>query len=110
VASVCALLLHEHDYRRLTGDSRTRVVAQRHEFEGIVRDMLEAAARADRLREVDSDLAMLQYLNMHNYTYSWVGPDGPWSADELRVNTAGRRWQGWGRSVSTPWRRGSPSC
>jgi AcrR family transcriptional regulator len=72
--------VYEHDYRHLTGENRSRLIAQRHEFEQIVTNLLTAAMESGAFRKMDPRLAMLQFLNMHNHTYQWVRPGGPWDA------------------------------
>lgn len=75
--------VYEHDYRHLTGSNRTRLLRQRREFERIVLDLLIAAMDAGAFRQLDPRLAMLQFLNLHNHTYQWARPDGPWDAELL---------------------------
>jgi AcrR family transcriptional regulator len=75
--------VYEHDYRSLTGDNRTRVVGQRDAFEVLVRSMLQEAMTAGHLRPGDAHLATLQFLNLHNHTYTWVKPDGRWAPADL---------------------------
>lgn len=75
--------VYQHDYRSLTGAARTRMVSQRHEFENIVQDLAKAAIDAGQFRQQDARLVMLQFLNMHNYTYQWWRPSLGLCADEL---------------------------
>jgi hypothetical protein len=77
--------VYEHDYRHLTGDNRTAVVRQRHQFEAMVRSLLEEAMAAGDLAEADSKLATLQFLNLHNHTYQWARAGQPWSVTDLAV-------------------------
>ncbi|MFI5609082.1 TetR family transcriptional regulator [Amycolatopsis sp. NPDC051903] len=72
--------VYEHDYRHLRGANRARLLRQRREFERIVLDLLTAAMDTGAFRRVDPRLAMLQFLNLHNHTYQWARPDGPWDA------------------------------
>jgi AcrR family transcriptional regulator len=75
--------VYEHDYRNLHGTNRARLMRQRREFEKIIEDTLIAAMDVGSFRKLDSRLAMLQFLNMHNHTYQWVKPGGAWDAEFL---------------------------
>lgn len=75
--------VYEHDYRLVSAESRTTLVAQRHEFEDLVVGLIDAAVEAGEFRPMDTRLAMLQFLNLHNHTYQWVRPAGRWPAAEL---------------------------
>ncbi|HEY3708837.1 MAG TPA: TetR/AcrR family transcriptional regulator [Amycolatopsis sp.] len=72
--------VYEHDYRQLRGANRARLLRQRREFERIVLDLLVAAMDCGAFRTLDPRLAMLQFLNLHNHTYQWARPHGPWDA------------------------------
>ncbi|WP_326565611.1 TetR/AcrR family transcriptional regulator [Amycolatopsis rhabdoformis] len=72
--------VYEHDYRHLRGANRARLLRQRREFERIVLEILTAAMDSGAFRRLDPRLAMLQFLNLHNHTYQWARPDGPWDA------------------------------
>src|SRR5690606_23486426 len=65
--------VYEHDYRHLTGENRSRLIAQRHEFEQIVTNLLTAAMESGAFRKMDPRLAMLQFLNMHTTRISGCG-------------------------------------
>jgi AcrR family transcriptional regulator len=75
--------VYEHDYRHLTGENRTKVLAQRREFERQVRAMLEEAMDTGAIDRSDARLATLQFLNLHNHTYQWARRSLPWTAPEL---------------------------
>lgn len=75
--------VYQHDYRSLTGAARARMVRQRHEFELIVQDLAQAAIDTGQFRKQDARLVMLQFLNMHNYTYQWWRPSLGLSAENL---------------------------
>lgn len=62
-----------HEYHQLQGDLRAKFREKRRRFEGFIRDTLAEGRRQDKLRIQDVDLAMLAFLNLHNYTYQWVG-------------------------------------
>lgn len=75
--------VYEHDYRYLHGANKTRLMEQRREFEQILHDLLVAAMESGTFRPMDPRLAVLQFLNMHNHTYQWARPSGPWDASFL---------------------------
>ncbi|MEV8544104.1 TetR/AcrR family transcriptional regulator [Streptomyces sp. NPDC051572] len=75
--------VYEHDYRNLTGDCLHTLLAQRAEFEGLVRGLFTEAARQGACRTMPPRLATLQFLNLHNHTYQWVKPDGEWNPAQL---------------------------
>lgn len=75
--------VYEHDYRYLTGDNLAVVLRQRKEFEQIVRSLLEEGMVNGDLRRIDSHLATLEFLNLHNHTYRWLNPSGPYDACTL---------------------------
>lgn len=72
--------VYEHDYRQLRGANKTRLTDQRREFERIMEDLLAEASESGAFRPMHTHLALLQFLNMHNHTYQWVRPGGPWDA------------------------------
>ncbi|MFF2852005.1 TetR/AcrR family transcriptional regulator [Streptomyces sp. NPDC058001] len=72
--------VYEHDYRSLTGDYLKTLLGERSEFERLVRGLLADAVEQGSFRAVEPRLATLQFLNLHNHTYQWVKPDGPWDA------------------------------
>lgn len=75
--------VYEHDYRSLTGKNLERLLAQRRAFEGLTRAVLEEGIESGDLRQADPHLATLQFLNLHNHTYTWVKADGQWGARDL---------------------------
>lgn len=76
--------VYEHDYRQLTGDNLTRMLARRHEFETVVRQFLINAMDDGSFVKANPSLVVLQFLNMHNHTYQWVRPEhGEWDAKFL---------------------------
>lgn len=64
--------VYEHDYRHLHGPQRKRMVARRREFEQLVDGLLAEAIADGSLRKMDSRLATLEFLNLHNHTYQWA--------------------------------------
>lgn len=77
--------VYEHDYRQLSEKNRARVVRQRHEFEDAVRSLLQEAVDVGDLPAADTRLATLQFLNLHNHTYTWARPGLPWTPADLSV-------------------------
>lgn len=76
--------VYEHDYQHLSGDNLKRVLDQRHEFENLVRRLLQEAIEDGSLRDLDPRLAALQFLNLHNHTYTWArSANRPWGVQEL---------------------------
>ena len=64
--------VYEHDYRHVGGDNRKKILRQRREFEKLLRGLLEQAIEDGALRTIDPQLAVLQFLNLHNHTYQWA--------------------------------------
>ncbi len=87
--------VYEHDYRQLGTEHRKRIVAQRHEFENVVRKLIAEAAE-EAAADIDADLLMLQFLNMHNYTYQWIGSTRRWSPDRLSAEYCATLLRGFG--------------
>lgn len=75
--------VYEHDYRQLTGERRTKVLAQRREFQSIARHLVEEAMADRLLDEVEPELATLEFLNLHNHTYQWAHTHTQWTASDL---------------------------
>ncbi|MQA04105.1 MAG: TetR family transcriptional regulator [Streptosporangiales bacterium] len=75
--------VYEHDYRQLRGANKSRLKRQRGQFEQIVQDLLVEAMDSGAFRTMNPRIAVLQFLNMHNHTYQWVRPNGPWDAAYL---------------------------
>lgn len=89
--------VYEHDFRSLRGDNLARVLEQRAEFEQLVRSLLEECVTAGQLRPVESHLAALQFLNLHNHTHTWVRPGGRWGPEDLSREYVRTLVSGWGR-------------
>ncbi|MEV5835271.1 TetR/AcrR family transcriptional regulator [Nocardia sp. NPDC052112] len=75
------VFLHEH--HQLQGEYRMRFRAKRQRFESQIRDVLADGHRQGNLRVRDLELTTLAYLNLHNYTYQWVGRRADLQVDEL---------------------------
>lgn len=75
---------YEHDYKQLTGARLTHLVDQRHAFEDTVAKVMLNALDEGLFRvDLKPRVAMLQFMNLHNYTYQWFDPRGPWTASHL---------------------------
>lgn len=92
--------VYEHDYRYLTGENHAKVVAQRHAFEAIVRNLIQAAIDLGDFTSSDAQLSMLQFLNLHNYTYQWARPSGSREAADLARTYCATLFRGFGSSAS----------
>jgi len=77
-------------YRYLQGENLSLLLRQRREFEAIVRRLLESGMETGALGQMDSQLAVLQFLNLHNPTYQWVTRTGHGTRRASRRSTAPR--------------------
>ncbi|AZG45943.1 TetR/AcrR family transcriptional regulator [Gordonia insulae] len=62
-----------HDHRHLEGERREHFREKRARFEGQIRRILQDGAILGQIDVEDLELATLAFLNLHNYTYQWVG-------------------------------------
>ncbi|SEP05118.1 TetR/AcrR family transcriptional regulator [Trujillonella endophytica] len=62
-----------HEYQQLQGEPRTLFRAKRQRFEQRVRDALAEGQEQGLVQAEDLELATLAFLNLHNYTYQWLG-------------------------------------
>lgn len=62
-----------HEYRQLEGEHRDRFRRKRRRFEEYIRGVLSDGQQQGIVRVKDLDLTTLAFLNLHNYTYQWVG-------------------------------------
>ena len=62
-----------HEYRQLQGEDRVEFREKRKRFETHIRDVLDEGHEQGMLRVPDLELATLAFLNLHNYTYQWLG-------------------------------------
>jgi AcrR family transcriptional regulator len=67
------VFLHEH--RQLVGRELRTFRLKRTQFENLVNDLLDDSVEAGLLTAADSRLTTLAWLNLHNYTYHWVGTE-----------------------------------
>lgn len=62
-----------HEYQQLQGEPRSLFRAKRRRFEQYVRDVLAVGREQGLVHVEDLELATLAFLNLHNYTYQWLG-------------------------------------
>lgn len=62
-----------HEYHQLQGDHRIRFRDKRQRFEAQIRAVIADGHECGALRVRDLELATLAFLNLHNYTYQWIG-------------------------------------
>lgn len=66
-------------YREMNALSPGRlreIIAKRNVFEGLVHDIILEGIRNGEFAPVDSRMAVLAFLGMHNWSYTWFHPDG----------------------------------
>ena len=76
-----------HEWRSLSGESRTEIVATKDRYEGIWQKALKDLKKAGLLGD-DSSLARLLIFGSINWTAQWYRPDGKLSIDTLAKKTA----------------------
>ena len=72
-----------HEYRQLEGEYLTLFRDKRHRFESNIMFVLADGQRQGSLRVRDLELTTLAFLNLHNYTYQWVGTRNRMTVEEL---------------------------
>ena len=90
-----SIWVYQHEHRSLSGAEREALLAQRATFEDLVHQLIDAAIEDRQIDVADSKLATFEFLNLHNYTYQWVKPDGPWTAEFLSARYMGTLLRGW---------------
>jgi AcrR family transcriptional regulator len=75
--------VYEQDHRNLRGENRRIFVKRWDEYQALIRGVIEEAIAAGTFRPVDPNLATLEFLNLHNRTYQWYDPRGPWDVEFL---------------------------
>lgn len=61
------------EWRYLTGEPRSVFIKERRRYEQRIRDLFEAAARSGELRgDLDTDDAVLIFLSVANWAYTWL--------------------------------------
>ncbi|MDG9724361.1 TetR/AcrR family transcriptional regulator [Streptomyces sp. DH41] len=88
--------VYEHDYRSLSGVELETLLGQRADFEQLISGLLTEASERGTFRSMPPRLATLQFLNMHNHTYQWVRPGGPWDAVFLSREYCATLFRGFG--------------
>ena len=72
-----------HEFPALTGDNAKQFRARRHEYERAVESVIAAGVESGHFRDVDPKLTSRAWLGMHNYTYLWLKPSGPLTAEQV---------------------------
>ncbi|RMB85112.1 TetR/AcrR family transcriptional regulator [Streptomyces shenzhenensis] len=93
--------VYEHDYRSLSGDELQTLLGQRSDFEQLVSTLLMEAVERGTFQPFEPRLATLQFLNLHNHTYQWVRPDGPWDPAFLSRQYCATLFRGFGAAEGT---------
>ena len=62
-----------HEYRQLQGEYRELFREKRQRFEKHIHDALAAGQDQGLVHVQDLELTTLAFLNLHNYTYQWLG-------------------------------------
>ncbi len=61
------------EWRYLTGEPRKAFIKERRRYEQRIRDLFEAAARSGELRgDLDTGDAVLVFLSVANWAYTWL--------------------------------------
>ncbi len=64
------------EWRYLTGEPRVSFLKERHRYERRIRELFEAAVESGELRrDLDLDGAVLVFLSVANWAYTWLTPD-----------------------------------
>jgi|SRR5581483_999246 len=98
VAEHDLVVVYEHEQTHLHGARRDRFVADRGAFEHLVLDLIGQCVSEGSFKLDDPHLAMLEFLNLHNHTYQWVDPGGPWTAPFLSQHYCAVLFVGFGIS------------
>jgi AcrR family transcriptional regulator len=70
------------EWRHLSGDRRTRFVAERRRYEERIRELFRAGVEESQLRtDLDVGTAALLFLSAANWAYTWLRPGA--DTDEL---------------------------
>lgn len=72
-----------HEFPALTGGNAAQFRARRHEYERAVESVIAAGVASGDFRDVDPKLTSRAWLGMHNYTYLWLKPSGPLTAEQV---------------------------
>jgi AcrR family transcriptional regulator len=70
-----------HEFRNLQGDAATSFRKQRREFEERIEEILVDGCKSGEFEVVDTRLAALAWLGLHNYIYIWHHPDSAFTAE-----------------------------
>lgn len=73
-----------HQWRYLSEGNQKRVRKQRHEYEQLFTDVLEAGIEDGSFaNDIDVRVTVLNMLGSLNWTPEWLSPDGPTSIEEI---------------------------
>ena len=70
------------DFGALTGAARDEIIQAREEYEGYWRTVIEEGTKSGQFRPLPS-IFVKGILGMFNYTYLWLHPDGPLTAEQV---------------------------
>jgi len=80
------------EWRYLTGEPRNVFVKERHRYEQRIRDLFEAAIQSGELRgDLDLDDAVLVFLSVANWAYTWLAAGTDVTAVSARLMSVLRR-------------------
>jgi TetR/AcrR family transcriptional regulator, cholesterol catabolism regulator len=91
----------EHEIDRLPGQSRDAMIRERRRFEDVVTRLHLEAVREGVFRDLDPRQCMLQFFNMHNYTFQWLRP-GRDDAAALSAAYCDTLFRGFGTAAHRP--------
>lgn len=78
------------DFRALSSDRRTEVLAERAQYSNILRTLVnDAAAAGVTKKDLDRSAAVLAILGMTNWVYQWYRPEGSMSPQHIADTFAG---------------------
>ena len=72
-----------HEFPALTGERAEKFRGRRREYERRVEQVLQAGIDSGEFRPLNPRLTALAWLGMYNYTYLWLKPGGPLSAQDV---------------------------
>jgi len=72
-----------HEYHQLEGEYREVFRAKRAQFTEYIHKTLARGAKQKQVYVTDVELTTLAFLNLHNYTYQWLGGRGDLEVEKL---------------------------
>lgn len=82
-ASTARAAVYFHEWKHLDTEQQAVIKRHRDEYEGYVRQIIQAGVASGEFGPLDERLASLQVLSVLNWTYQWFAPDGRLSAEQL---------------------------